>query len=406
MEMQHAWGWSTYDRNFQVRDIPIHFISDINYCFLDLQPDPKTGFYVPVLMDPWADTDKPFTNPSDSVPPVDTDDDELPTTLPVGAKLLRGNLGQFAKLKRFANFNLGLSIGGWTNSTHFSDAVATHEARLAFVAGIQRLLDRFNNLISRIDLDWEHVSPPGENHGHPSNVTRPTDSENYAAFLLMLRASLDLNPSHRNVAITACASGNPPAILALPLATMSQVLQSINIMTYDFASSAFGPTVAGHHTNLFSTPYASSSVHLAVETFIKAGVPPHKLVIGVATYSRGFANTDGLGQPSNGVVSDSSFEPGVCDYKSLPRPGAKEIWDPKACATVSFDKSKRIINSYDTVESVREKCRYVWERGLGGIIVWETSGDCSPSHPRSLFSALYDGLSRDPRILPASVPQA
>ena len=79
-------------------------------------------------------------------------------------------------------------------------------------------------------------------------------------------------------------------------------------MTYDFSSSSFGPCPAGHQTNLYSTPYAPNSVDRAIKAYIAAGVPPHQLVIGATLYSRGFANTNGLGHPSSGVVSDKSWE--------------------------------------------------------------------------------------------------
>lgn len=116
-------------------------------------------------------------------------------------------------------------------------------------------------------------------------------------------------------------------------------------------------------------------------------------MIGAALYSRGFANTTGLGQDSHGVVSDMSWEMGVCDYKSLPRPGSIEYWDANAKATYSYDSRKRILNSYDSVESVIEKAKYVWEQGLKGIIVWESSGDFPKDHERNLLKTLHRHLS-------------
>jgi chitinase len=149
---------------------------------------------------------------------------------------------------------------------------------------------------------------------------------------------------------------------------------------------------------LKSTSYAPLSVERAVDALIQKGVPPNKIVIGAAFYSRAFANTDGLGCPSSGVSPDKSWEDGVCDYKVLPIQGAQEYWDDQAKATYSYDPMKRVLSSYDGVQSIREKTKFVWDRGLAGIIVWESSGDVSDlSSPRCLTRALYDGLSRDPR---------
>lgn len=249
--------------------------------------------------------------------------------------------------------------------------------------------------------DWEHISPPGFQFGEVGNITRPDDGTiqiftkgtNFGLFLSLLRQRL--NESGFNyVTITACVTGDQTMMSALPLSVMATVLDSINIMTYDFASSSWGPCNASHHTNLFATSLCSRSVDTAVKAYLKAGVPANKLVIGAVLYSRGFANTDGLGCPSSGLVNDKSWEEGVCDTKSLPRPGATEYFDYEAQAHYSYDSQKRILNSYDSVQSVQAKCKYVRDMNLKGIIVWESSGDFPIDHPRSVIRALFEGLSR------------
>lgn len=93
----HA-SWRTYS-NFNVKDIPIDNISDINYAFYKLQQDPQSGFYVPVTRDPWADHDKRFTDVSEGVLPLDSWNDQ-------GTKF--GNFNQFMKLKNQGKmFNFG-----------------------------------------------------------------------------------------------------------------------------------------------------------------------------------------------------------------------------------------------------------------------------------------------------------
>ncbi|KAJ3292643.1 hypothetical protein HK104_005138 [Borealophlyctis nickersoniae] len=345
-------NWATYGRNFQVKDLPIQYVSDVNYAFYDLRPDPASGCLVPTSADPWADTDKRFTNPQEGIPPPDTWNDD-PNAPPV----TYGNLGQFLKLKKIGMaFNLGLSVGGWSWSKHFSDAVKGPREREAFVEGILKIFDKHPGVFNRIDLDWEYISPVGQNYGNEGNVVRAEDPANFAAFLALLRTRLDAT-DRRHFEISACVSGDPAKVPVLPLQAMVTYLDTINIMTYDFASSAWGPCPAGHHTNLLSTPYSPLSVDRAVSEYMARGVPPHKIVIGVAFFSRGFNATDGLGRPSNGLVPDRSWEDGVCDYKTLPRPGAVEMWDEQAQAGYSYDAEKKILNSYDTVRSVREKCK-------------------------------------------------
>ena len=79
---------------------------------------------------------------------------------------------------------------------------------------------------------------------------------------------------------------------------------------------------------------------------------------------------------------------GVCDYKTLPRPGATECWDDKARASYSYDERKKILNSYDTPRSVSEKAKYVLDNRLQGIMIWESSGDYEFNDKRSILREL------------------
>jgi chitinase len=164
-------------------------------------------------------------------------------------------------------------------------------------------------------------------------------------------------------------------------------------MTYDFHDGGWGEKVSGHHTNLYKSPYGVYSADEAIKAWISLGAPKNKLFIGAAFYSRGFANTNGLGQPCSGGSPDKSWEAGVVDYKALPLPGAVELWDDVAKAGYSYDATKKVLNSYDTVQSVQEKCKYINNNNLGGIIVWESSGDLPFSNPKSLMRVIHDNLT-------------
>jgi len=114
-----------YDRKFNVKDLPIDHISDINYAFLDIILD-QHGNYIPalsgsclsvyIIIDPWADTDKVY----ESHESVDKSNQFIG---------VNGNFGQFLLLKRQGHdFKFGLSVGGWTFSKNFSLAARTNEA--------------------------------------------------------------------------------------------------------------------------------------------------------------------------------------------------------------------------------------------------------------------------------------
>ncbi len=143
-----------------------------------------------------------------------------------------------------------------------------------------------------------------------------------------------------------------------------------------------------------NTTYAKNSVDLVTREYLKAGVDPKKIYIGVACHSRGFANTDGLGKMSEGLVHNSSWDPGVSDYNAFPLPNAPEYWDDTCKATYSYDPALRDLNSYESVRSVGEKCNYVKQKGLGGVVVWEITGDFrDPKNPRSLMAEIMRNFS-------------
>ena len=160
---------------------------------------------------------------------------------------------------------------------------------------------------------------------------------------------------------------------------MTPFVDFYNLMAYDYTGS--WSTVTGHQANLnFSgsqaTPFSSSA---ALTYYIHTGrVPAFKIVLGMPLYGRAFENTDGPGYPYQGT-GPGSWEPGVWDYKALPRPGAIEKIDPMSAGGVgaswSYDPQRRTMISYDTIPVVKEKTEYIISAGLGGGMWWEASGD-------------------------------
>ena len=383
-------NWSVYARNFQVKDIPIDHVTDINYAFYDLRPNQK-GNFIPTTGDAWADTDQRYTTAEKGTEPLDTwNDDNMG---------IYGNFGQFKKLKDAGKkFNLGLSVGGWSWSGNFSPSVSTADARRDFVNEIIAIFKKYP-FFNRVDFDWEYISPDNKSYGLPGNKTSPDDSKNFAELLKLMRSSLNEN-GMKNYEISACTTADPVKMQALPIKEMVMYLDTINIMTYDFADGAWGAGKTTHSTNTYKTDYTPFSVDTAVKEFVRLGVPKNKIVIGVAYYSRGFSACGGLNKDYVGGSSDKSWEQGIVDYKSLPLPGAIEFYDEKAGAGYSYDADKKILNSYDTVASVKEKCSYVKKNGLKGIIVWEASGDHPISSDRCLTKAIYNEL----RNIPPNIP--
>ncbi len=372
-------SWSNYDRNYQVKDLPIDYISDIAYAFFNVKPDGTVA-----TGDAWADFDNPLIGKG--VEPQNTWD---------SGKDCLGNLGQFSKLrKQGKKFNFALAIGGWTWSANFSDAVSTSATRAKLVQSVVDLFKAWPGLFNGVSLDWEYLSNDGKNYGLDGNKATAQDAENFIELLKLLRSTLG-----SDYYLSFCVSAAPEKI-KMPVDRLHPLLDEIHVMTYDFHDGSWGETVAGHQTNLKKSPYGIYSVEEGITAWQKLGVPSTKLFVGAALYSRGFNNTDGLGKTASGGSPDKSWDAGSVDYKALPVAGAVEMWDDVAKAGYSYDAKRRVLNSYDTVRSVIEKCKYVNDNNLGGILVWESSGDAPFTSDRSIMRAIAQNLTHGNRLPP------
>src|SRR4029077_6873502 len=77
-----------------------------------------------------------------------------------------------------------ISIGGWSWSKNFSDAVLSDSSRLAFASSATALVKRFD--LDGVDIDWEYPGQIGD-----GNIYRPEDKENFTLMLRELKNSLN-----------------------------------------------------------------------------------------------------------------------------------------------------------------------------------------------------------------------
>jgi len=68
--------------------------------------------------------------------------------------------------------------------------------------------------------------------------------------------------------------------------------------------------------------------------------------------------------------------------------GVTEHFDDVAIAGYSYDPTKRILHSYDVVQSIKEKCQFVFDNNLGGIVAWETACDARYTNVKSLMKVI------------------
>lgn len=265
-----------------------------------------------------------------------------------------------------------ISIGGWTWSGTFSDAVLTLEGRVLFARTSADIVGRYD--LDGVDIDWEY---PGFG-GLKGNVIRPEDKENYTLMFQALRHSLDSleKATGKKYLLTTAVGGFKKFLEYSEMDKAQQYLDYVNLMTYDY----YPDTLAVHHTNLYASDKypADNSGDAAFRAFLDAGVPAEKLVMGIAFSSRTFELKEGS-QAGVGdtVVKQVRGGGGFTRIKdSLEnRKGFVKYWDAAARAPYLFHPEDRIFVTYDDQQSVKEKCRYAKENGMGGVMFWEYTAD-------------------------------
>lgn len=380
-------SWACYGRNYKVADIPIDYTPNLQYAFFNVGQDGKI-----FSGDTWADFEQRYTN--SGIQPYDS----WNTT---DANTFYGNFGQFKKLKDSGKqFNLGLSIGGWSWSKNFSPAVSTSLNRSNFIKSLLDIFRKFP-IFNSVSIDWEYFSNDGINYGDVGNLANKDDEKNLKILLTDLRYALQSN-GMSNYKIAVCCSADPDKV-KFNISEMSKLVDELHIMTYDFHDGNWGETKSGHHTNPLKSSKWKFSCEESIDFYLKNGAEANKLYIGGAFYSRGFSNTTELGGSANGGSLDMSWEKGVVDYKQLPLEGSMEFNDPESKGAYSYDPFKKIINTYDNTVSLEEKCNLVRKYNIGGMIIWETSGDVrDTSSNRSLIKFLHNQVIQ-PKPLPPPI---
>jgi chitinase len=281
-----------------------------------------------------------------------------------------------------------VSVGGWTWSGGFSDAVLTADSRRRFVESAVRFVVRHD--LDGFDVDWEYPGLPGLGNPH-----RPEDRQNFTAVMAQLRDALNTagREQNRTYLLTFAAGAFADFITHTELDKVQASVDFVNLMTYDFRVAEADP-VSGHHANLFPSPAdpEQRSVDRAVKEFLAAGVPPGKLVVGVPFYGRGWsdvaADRNGRYQPGKPIQPRMDLNYSHLASDVIGRDGFVRYWDAEAQAPYLWNAERKIFITYEDPESLGRKTLYIREHGLAGAMFWEYNADLSGA----LLEALHQGL--------------
>jgi len=274
--------------------------------------------------------------------------------------------------KQNKDLKILISLGGWTWSKNFSDAVLTDTSTHAFAYSCIDIVAKYE--LDGVDIDWEYPGLIGDN-----NKFRPEDKEHYTLLFKELRQGLDslATITRKKYLVTTEVGGSWKFIAHTEMDKVQQYTDFINLMSYDYAGRS--DTISKHHTNLyaFSGDTAQGSTDKSVKAFIAAGVPAKKLVVGMGFYGKAWemetTDNNGLYRRVKKFTRGGDF-----DYlkDSLEnKNGFIKYWDDVAKAPYLFNPQTKVFITYDDERSIREKCAYIKKNNLAGAMFWEYDDD-------------------------------
>jgi chitinase len=391
-------GWATYGRDYQVADIPASKLTHINYAFLNVVNGQC------VIGDSYADLEKRHsqeTSPDGKVYAAQkwyyAPGEQQPAYF--------GNFGRLQQLKQlYPHVKTLLAIGGWTWSGGFHDAAKDSASRAKLINSCVGIMEQYG--FDGLDYDWEYPASDGLQAGYPE------DKQRFTLLLQETKQKLDQLEArdHRDYYLSAALPAGVEKANKLELNKIHQYLDWLNIMTYDL-NGAWSDKVA-HQTALYpsaSDPACSDTssaacklnIDDAVKNYLAAGTPPEKIIIGGAFYGRAWGNvTDngagGLFTNNAAPFGKCTWEDDNCDYwdikNKIASGGFREYFDASSSAAYAYNASTRQFITYDNPQSLTNKANYVKAKNLGGMMLWELSGDTHQDNSNMLLTAMHDNL--------------
>ena len=264
-------------------------------------------------------------------------------------------LRQICALKQQApSLKVMLSIGGW-GSGRFSEMAAKRSLRKKFAADCRRVVKEFG--LDGIDLDWEYPTSSAAKIS-----SSPDDTKNFTLLMKAIRKAIG---KKKLLTLASAASAK-----FVDFQAIDSYVDFVNIMSYDMGE------VPRHHSALFRSENAGgSTTEEALMAHLNAGIPRHKLVLGMPFYGRG----------GNGLPRSLNYT------KITELEGYEMRWDEKAQVPYIVNENGEFVCGYEDPRSLSIKCQYILDQGLLGGMYWAYTSDNASN---DLAKAVYKGLTR------------
>ena len=161
-----------------------------------------------------------------------------------------------------------LALGGGC-SEGFTDLAACDSCRKAFAADLGRIVDTFG--LDGIDYDWE---TPGFPDGTPEDVDN---------FIELLRETREAIGDDKIISVASMAG-----FMGMKMPDILDYVDYFNAMNYDMTWTRLGSHTSMRESEIGGFDY---NVERSMATYRDAGVPPEKIMLGLAFYGRGDGKT-------------------------------------------------------------------------------------------------------------------
>lgn len=283
----------------------------------------------------------------------------------------QGLYDDFRKLKKKnPTLKTLLSLGGASAGVEkFRKLCDDDENRKTFIKNTIKTLRKYN--FDGLDLDWEFPETSKDKTGFTKLCKDIRLEFQNEAFV---------SNKPRLLLTAAVAVWKPKIVAGYEPAKISQYLDFINLMAYDYHGSWNQQT--GHNSPLFARSEQTGDQQLlnqeaTIDAWIELGAPAEKLVLGLAMYGRTFTlkskKMNGMNAPAteagkSGPYTQAAGFLAYFEVCQLLKDGWKKEWNEEQKVPFAFKDDQWV--GYDDPKSIQIKCEYAAKRKLAGAMIW------------------------------------
>ncbi|XP_017064792.1 chitinase-3-like protein 2 [Drosophila eugracilis] len=268
--------------------------------------------------------------------------------------------------------HLLLWIGGADSGVQFARMVANHAMRKVFLRSLREILRTYPSL-DGIDLDWEFPSAYDRERMHLSQL------------LYEIRTEWRREKRTNDILSLAVAAPEGIAFYAYDIRELNLYADYVNLMAYDFHFYREDTPFTGLNAPLYARSQerslmATFNINYTVQWWLKSGLEPQRLVVGLPTYGHSFTLVNPLNQrigaPASGYGKCGKL--GFTTLSETCECASKYFkptlyYDAETCSPYLSALQEWI--SYENQTSIACKANYVKSLNLGGVMVFSLNSD-------------------------------